>query len=256
VDYDSIKKTEDIVATYSKHIVNGYCHICKCDRRLLIDPDLSWSNTYACFMCGTGARTRGFIMVLDFYFSDYKHSLVHEAGVLGSDNHISNASAFYTSSHWDPSIQFGTLITDTHSNQNLEQLTFADNTFDYFITQDVFEHINYPEKAAKEIMRVLKPGGKHVFSVPRSYHPGLAKSRPRIKIENDEIIHLEPPEYHYRNNDGSSEQNWLVTYDYGPDFLELMHEWTHNDTSLYVIQELPGVVSPDKIIEVFVTTKT
>lgn len=255
MDYYSIQQLEAKVATYSEHIVNGYCHVCKCNRRLLIDPDLNWSNTYACFICGTGARTRGFIMALDLYFSSYKHGAVHEAGVLGHANHISNASAFYTSSQWDSSLQPGALITDTHSNQNLEQLTFEDNTFDYFITQDVFEHINYPEKAAKEIMRVLKPGGKHVFTAPRS-HPELVKSRPRIKIENDEITHLEPPEYHYRNNDGSSEQNWLVTYDYGPDFLDLMHEWTNNHTSLYVIQELPGVISSDKIIEVFVTTKT
>jgi SAM-dependent methyltransferase len=251
VDYDSIKKTEDIVATYSKHIVNGYCHICKCDRRLLIDPDLSWSNTYACFMCGTGARTRGFIMVLDFYFSDYKHSLVHESGVLGVvSNHIANASAFYSSSEWDYSVLPGTILSDNHSNQNLEQLTFDDNTFDYFITQDVFEHINYPEKAAKEIMRVLKPGGKHVFTTPRVILK-LKESRPRIKIENGEIIHLEPPAYHSRNNTAAND--WLVTHDYGDDFLDLMYRWTNNRTNLYIMQELPG---PDRFIEVFVTTKT
>lgn len=255
MDYNSILHNEQTLASYSQHIVNGYCHICKCERRLYIDPESSWSNTYACFFCGTGARTRGFIMALDLYFSSYKDSLVHEAGVLGNDNHISNASSFYTSSQWIPSLGPGTVLTDTHSNQNLEQLTFADNTFDYFITQDVFEHINHPDQAAKEIMRVLKPGGKHIFTVPRSY-PGLVKSRPRIKIENNEIIHLETPEYHYRHNDPTNDQYWLVTYDYGPDFLDLMYEWTNSHTNLYVIQELPGVIDLNKTIEVFVTTKT
>jgi len=204
-------------------------------------------------MCGTGSRTRGFIMVLDFYFSDYKHSLIHEAGVLGVSNHISNASAFYSSSEWDYSVPPGTILSDNHSNQNLEQLTFDDNTFDYFITQDVFEHINYPEKAAKEIIRVLKPGGKHIFTAPRSI-PGLKESRPRIKIENGEIIHLEPPAYHSRNNTGSND--WLVTHDYGDDFLDLMYRWTNNHTNLYIMQELPGPERPERFIEVFVTTKT
>ena len=37
--------------------------------------------------------------------------------------------------------------------------SLPDNTFDLFVTQDVFEHIPEPEKALKEIYRCLKPGG-------------------------------------------------------------------------------------------------
>ena len=51
--------------------------------------------------------------------------------------------------------------------ENLENLTFSDNTFDIFITQDVFEHIFDPITASKEIMRVLKPGGSHVFTTTK-----------------------------------------------------------------------------------------
>lgn len=38
-------------------------------------------------------------------------------------------------------------------------LPFADNTFDAIISQAVFEHLQYPELAVREIRRVLKPGG-------------------------------------------------------------------------------------------------
>lgn len=38
-------------------------------------------------------------------------------------------------------------------------LPFADNTFDAVISQAVFEHLQYPELAVREIRRVLKPGG-------------------------------------------------------------------------------------------------
>lgn len=39
------------------------------------------------------------------------------------------------------------------------QLEFADGSFDYVFSNAVFEHIDDPEKAVKEIHRVLKPGG-------------------------------------------------------------------------------------------------
>ena len=53
----------------------------------------------------------------------------------------------------------GAIIYDSCTNQNLEKLTYEDESFDVVITQDVFEHINEPFQAFKEIARVLKPGG-------------------------------------------------------------------------------------------------
>ena len=38
-------------------------------------------------------------------------------------------------------------------------LPFSDNSFDAVISQAVFEHLQYPEWAVREIRRVLKPGG-------------------------------------------------------------------------------------------------
>ena len=256
--FETIIKTEFTVNTYDKHIVKGFCHICQEERRLYIDPTKrGWGNTYTCFMCGTNCRIRAFMMVMDFYFPSYKKSYVHESGAGGWFNHISDKTPFYTSSTWNPDVEAGIVVGKSSGdkivyNQNLEHLTFKDNTFDYFITQDVFEHINYPEKAAKEIMRVLKPGGKHVFTIPARYTH--TASEPRIKIEDNEIIHIKPPEYHHYNNDENS-PGWLVTYDYGNDFLDLMASWTNNHTNVYIVQEMPGVVQPDRVIEVFVTTK-
>lgn len=45
-------------------------------------------------------------------------------------------------------------------------LPFADNSFDQVVLLDVFEHIANDNQAAKEIYRVLKPGGGLIFSVP------------------------------------------------------------------------------------------
>jgi ubiquinone/menaquinone biosynthesis C-methylase UbiE len=69
--------------------------------------------------------------------------------------------------------------------ENLEQLTFPDETFDIFITQDVFEHIFDIEKASNEIMRVLKAPGIHIFTAPK--HKELKKTIPRAESINGQI---------------------------------------------------------------------
>lgn len=42
---------------------------------------------------------------------------------------------------------------------DMRNLPFADNTFDYVISDQVIEHIDNPQKSIDESRRVLKPGG-------------------------------------------------------------------------------------------------
>lgn len=51
--------------------------------------------------------------------------------------------------------------------RNMHQ--FADNSFDFFMGNHVLEHIDEEEKAVKEILRILKPGGQAVLQVPMDY---------------------------------------------------------------------------------------
>lgn len=45
------------------------------------------------------------------------------------------------------------------------EIPFADNYFDYVVSSGVVHHTPDPHKAFKELVRVLKPGGKFFFSV-------------------------------------------------------------------------------------------
>jgi len=47
-----------------------------------------------------------------------------------------------------------------------EELPFIDNSFDAVISSAVLEHVRDPFSAAKEMTRVLKPGGKLYCAVP------------------------------------------------------------------------------------------
>jgi SAM-dependent methyltransferase len=56
-------------------------------------------------------------------------------------------------------------------DMNQYKIPFEDDTFDFVISDQVFEHVqNYPQAIA-EIKRVLKPGGSSLHVIPSRYHP-------------------------------------------------------------------------------------
>ena len=75
----------------------------------------------------------------------------------------------YISSIYSDEIPTGTCIKDNVFCQNLEHLTFNDNTFDVVVSEDVLEHVRDYKKALREIHRVLKNGGVHIFTIPFSF---------------------------------------------------------------------------------------
>lgn len=99
-------------------------------------------------------------------------------------------------------------------HEDLEQLSFNDNSFDILVSNDVLEHVNQPEQAINEIYRVLKPDGEAFISIP--FHVTAQDSQRRAQIVNGELIHYLPPMYH---GNPLSEQGSLVFNDFGWDVL-------------------------------------
>jgi len=48
-----------------------------------------------------------------------------------------------------------------------DNIPLPDNSFDSVVCTQVFEHLEFPEKSAMEIYRVLKPGGHLLVTVPQ-----------------------------------------------------------------------------------------
>lgn len=121
---------------------------------------------------------------------------------------------------------------DGITNQNLEEMTFLDETFDVFITQDVLEHVNSPEWVLLEIIRTLKRGGIHIFTTP--IYP-FRKTRPHIIMEGNVRKNILPSVYH---GNTISKEGSLVTYEWGgSDFLSMIDEITRMDS---MIVEFPN----------------
>ena len=65
---------------------------------------------------------------------------------------------------------------------NAYELSFGDHTFDSVVGSSVLHHLE-PEKAIRELFRVLKPGGSFYFTEPNMMNPQIAlqKNIPALK---------------------------------------------------------------------------
>jgi len=54
--------------------------------------------------------------------------------------------------------------------EDIQELSFSDNSFDYVLCNHVIEHVPQDNLAFKELSRILKIGGKAIITIPGDYH--------------------------------------------------------------------------------------
>lgn len=86
-------------------------------------------------------------------------------------------------------------VVDGVRNEDAQNLSFADNSIDLILSSDVWEHIPDPYQAHSEVHRVLKKGGKHIFSVPFHQLDFLDETRARLN-KTGELDYLTSPIFH------------------------------------------------------------
>src|SRR5262245_50518119 len=109
-----------------------------------------------------------------------------------------------------PEEALGRRLGPRATNQDLERLGFPDESFDVVITSDVMEHVRLPDRAHREIRRVLKTGGIYLFTVP---HFRDREELTRVRVVNPDDpskdVPLTEPEYH---EDANSPDGRALSY--------------------------------------------
>ena len=128
--------------------------------------------------------------------------------------------------------------------QDVQQLTYPDASFDLVTSTEVFEHVPDDRRAFAEVFRVLRPGGRLVFTVP------LMDAQPtleRAEIRYGRIVHLAPPEYH---GDPRNPAGCLCFYHFGWDLLDTLRKVGFTETSglFYWSREFGYLGNGDQII--------
>lgn len=131
-------------------------------------------------------------------------------------------------------ISKGCVRSDGIRNEDLCNLSFDDRSFDTVVSLDVFEHIPKYSQAFKECARVLKPGGRMMWSVPF-----ISKSRKnsiRAKLVNGQIQNILPPEYH---GDPLSANGILCFQHFGWEMLDEMKMAGFSDAYAICYESIP-----------------
>ncbi|HEX9861014.1 MAG TPA: methyltransferase domain-containing protein, partial [Nitrospirota bacterium] len=126
------------------------------------------------------------------------------------DNYI--ASEFI-----DPSMKSGD-TRDGIMHVDLQDTHFADDSIDFIVHGDILEHMPWPEKAVVEMFRVLKPGGRTIFTVPFYRHRFTNEKRAVVDDGAEGgVRHILPELYH---DDPMRPQDGVLVYNiFAPELL-------------------------------------
>lgn len=102
--------------------------------------------------------------------------------------------------------------------EDARKLTFPGSSFDFVVSECVFEHIPEYRKAFAEVHRVLRPGGAHLFTIP--YHPDVPTTE-RYALHEGEWVPVLPVELHSDRLRGTIPAYTTFGYDL-PDILSEM----------------------------------
>lgn len=225
----------------------GFCPIC--DHKTLFIKQAEWlRDSYFCIFCWSIPRQRAFMKVLQTEFPDWRHMRIYESSPCGaSSRKLQKECKNYFPSQYFPDVQPGACKGGVRC-ENLEKMTFADGAFELVVTQDVFEHVLNPAPAFREIARVLKPGGAHVFTVP--LYKGQ-KTVIRAAGEGNTIRYFHEPMKHANPVD---EKGSLVVTDWGDDLCDFIQAKSGMATEIFTFHE-PSLGLEAEFLDVFVSRK-
>lgn len=177
-------------------------------------PRLAERESMFCERCGCSLRVRRLAATLVELYGERATTLV---GLVGQDafrrlrvaevNAVGRMHPFLA--------QLPSLVHVEYPEEDIQSLSWPDESFDLVLTSETLEHVPDPRRALAESHRVLRPGGRHVFTVP--VDESLAESRSRAGL---------PPEHHGRGGGPfalvTRRSDMLVHTDFGCDLADVV----------------------------------
>lgn len=209
----------------------GYCEVCNDEVNFLVDRLCgaivqegnwipNWRERLVCESCGLNSRQRAMTSVVKKIVNDHKDRrvdlyLMEQVTPIYQWLNSRLPKANCTGSEYlGPNLEPGKIIKEIR-HEDAENLSFADNSFDLVVSNDVLEHVPNPKKAITEAYRILRPNGKLIMTVPFFLDKHANERRAELKDGN--INHILSPVYH---GNPVSEQGSLVFTDFGWEFLQ------------------------------------
>ena len=236
--------------------IAGTCTICGAKVEFLAFTE-NMRETGHCPRCGSSNRQRQMAWMLrgelGMSFSG-KLSLPRDIAVYNTEANgpihalLKTHPLYQCSEYWGDKAEYGDTV-DGVRNEDLQALSFTDASFDVVLSSDVLEHMPDPYLAHREIHRVLKPGGRHVFTVP--YGATMLLDDVRATLVDGKIVHHAEALYH--GDPVRPEEGILVWTIFGLEMLVRLKQIGF-DTQWFRLQEpAHGIVGPG--LDAFVARK-
>ena len=221
--------------------LGGYCYPCKKRVQFLVDYQYAseidgvltpnWRERLVCPSCGLNNRMRSAIHLFHKLLKPDKKSHIYltEQRTPLFKWFSENFAEVIGSEFLGDQVAPGQTNEAGIRNEDLTHLSFSDNQFDFILSFDVLEHIPDYKTALKECLRVLKPKGAMLFTVPFAF---TEKNIVRAVKKNDGTIeYLMTPDIH---GDPNTSEGCLCYFYFGWELLDHMREIGYADASAYI----------------------
>lgn len=206
----------------------GKCAVCNTPQPFLVDYQSAgvenghkkpnWQERLVCANCKCNSRQR---FLIGRIFADYtpgKKVLLYER-VSNVYDKVAREIEDVTGFEYGGVDCNATEIEGIHC-EDICKLSYADESFDLLLACDVFEHTTEFAKAFEEAYRVLKKGGKLLFTVP--FDGNSVCTLHRVEMGENGLVSTEEPWYH--SSAIASLPPLLVCQIFGWDILEALKE--------------------------------
>ncbi len=219
-----LRKTLALAQLGALALKPGHCPTCGPTLMVKLAND---AISVRCIRCRASAIHMSILQVLQGLYPDLSGLAAYEMSSRGPlfDYLRARAGPFTCSEFFDDVLP-GAFRGDIQC-QDVQALTYGLASFDLCTSTEVFEHVPDDRKGFSEIRRVLRPGGRFVFTVPLTEN---ATTVERAVLEGGAIRHLLEPEYHGDVIRGHGRV--LCFRNYGLDIVDRLRESGFRDVRL------------------------
>jgi hypothetical protein len=132
----------------------------------------------------------------------------------------------------------------SRQHQDLQRLSFPDESINLVLSSDVLEHVPDPYLAHSEIFRTLRRGGRHIFTVPFDGQAPLDDIRARL--DEGKIVHLAEKQFH--GDPVRPDQGILVWTIFGLEMLVRLARIGFQPIAWNLYEPEEGIVGPYSLV--------
>ena len=230
------------------------CNLCgHCGTATYVDVADGWATAVGidllrenvfCGNCNSSARYRALGIVVAQACRILEEHAQQKLVVLDTDptsklQPLFAGNSSYRRSGYSPDVPGGSEMESGILCVDLQQMPFADASLDLLISSDVLEHVQNDALSFQEAHRVLRPGGRYIFTVPFAAERWATQVR-ALSAPDGGVVHRHSVQWH-----GDRQGPILAKRIYGRDLIQQVESYGFRMSHRHVVDIAAGILGVD-----------